>query len=503
MSSNTNKRLAKNTLFLYFRMLVTMAVTFFTTRVVLEKLGVDDYGIYNTIGGVAVLFVYINNVMITSTQRFLNYYMGKGEIDNVKLFFSLSLLLHFIIGILAIIVTEGIGIWFLYYKMVLPPDRFNAAFWVLHITTLITFSRIMRTPYNACIIAYEKMDFYAYISIANVVAKLLVVYLLSIVDVDKLILFACLNMVVSYSVTLAFKYYCNRKFPTSIFKLQWKKDSFNELLSFSSYSLLGNMANLASQAWVNLAMNTFYGVAVNAAVGISNQLSKGVYGFIVNFQIAFNPIIIKTYAKNEFNQLKQLIFNVSKLSYYLMFCLSLPVMFYTEDIFNLWLNVVPPYTIGLCRMTILTMLVNSLAEPLWKTVQASGIIKKYQIYVSLIIMSTLPLAYIALRLGCSPVFVFGVKLVVIFCAFLYRLYYANSLIHFTIFQYVKDIIFPIAAVSALSVVLSYGVVSFNLHYLISSSILFVMSLAIVYFLGANAAEKKFIMDIVKKKLKRN
>ena len=453
-------------------MLVTMAVTFFTTRVVLEKLGVDDYGIYNTIGGVAVLFVYINNVMITSTQRFLNYYMGKGEIDNVKLFFSLSLLLHFIIGILAIIVTEGIGIWFLYYKMVLPPDRFNAAFWVLHITTLITFSRIMRTPYNACIIAYEKMDFYAYISIANGVAKLLVVYLLSIVDVDKLILFACLNMVVSYSVTLAFKYYCNRKFPTSIFKLQWKKDSFNELLSFSSYSLLGNMANLASQAWVNLAMNTFYGVAVNAAVGISNQL-------------------------------KQLIFNVSKLSYYLMFCLSLPVMFYTEDIFNLWLNVVPPYTIGLCRMTILTMLVNSLAEPLWKTVQASGIIKKYQIYVSLIIMSTLPLAYIALRLGCSPVFVFGVKLVVIFCAFLYRLYYANSLIHFTIFQYVKDIIFPIAAVSALSVVLSYGVVSFNLHYLISSSILFAMSLAIVYFLGANAAEKKFIMDIVKKKLKRN
>lgn len=502
MNKSTNKRLAKNTIFLYFRMLITMAVTFFTTRVVLDKLGVDDYGIFNTIGGVTVLFVYINNVMISSTQRFLNYYMGKDETHNVKLYFSLSLLLHLIIGIISIIVTEGVGLWFLYNKMVLPPERFNAAFWVLHITTLITFSRIIRTPYNACIIAYERMDFYAYISIVDVVLKLAIVYLLTIINMDKLILYACLGMAVSYFITFVYKYYCNHNFPISKFQLQWNKNSFNDLLSFSSYSLLGNMANMASQTMVNLVINTFYGVVVNAAVGISNQLSKGIYGFIVNFQIAFNPIIIKTYAKNEFIQLKQLIFRVSKLSYYLMFCLSLPVMFYTNEIFGLWLGEVPTFTVGLCHMTILTMLVNSLAEPLWKTVQASGQIKKYQIVVSIIIILALPLSYIALRMGFSPVFVFGVKLFVIFCAYLYRLYYANSLIHFSIIQYVREIILPVIFVSFVSLTLSYVVVCLGYHYFASSILLVVLTLLVIYFIGTTTSEKQFFIEIMKKKFKR-
>ena len=233
MNKSTNKRLAKNTLFLYFRLFLTMAITFYTTRVVLDKLGVDDYGIYNTLGSVAVMFVYVNNAMVTAVQRFLNFYLGKNEIDNVKLIFSQSLLIHFIIGLFSVILIELVGLWFLYNKMSLPADRMGAAFWMIHIVSLVTFSRIIRTPYNACIIAYEKMDYYAYVSIMDVVLKLLVVYLLSIVNFDKLILYGCLNLMVSLFVTYIYKSYCNKHFPISKFKYQWNKNTFNELFQFS------------------------------------------------------------------------------------------------------------------------------------------------------------------------------------------------------------------------------------------------------------------------------
>lgn len=503
MNSSTNKRIAKNTLYLYFRMFIIMAVTFFTTRVVLDKLGVEDYGIYCTIGGIVVLFAFINTAMVTATQRFLNYYLGKNEIENVKLYFSLALLTHIIIGVAIVILTEGVGLWFLYFKMSLPQDRFNAAFWVLQISTLITFSRIIRSPYNACIIAYEKMDFYAYISIVNVILKLLIVYLLCLVEFDKLILYSLLCLSVSISITYYYKYYCNRHFPISIFSFQWDKKSFKEIFSFSSFSLLGNMANMLTRQGVNLIINTFCGVAVNAAVGISSQVSYGVYSFITNFQIAFNPILVKTYAKNAIEELIQLIYRVSKFSFYLMFCLCFPILVYCEDFLGLWLKEVPHYTVDFCRLTILSLLIDTLAEPLWKTVQASGKIKVYQITTSFILLTNLPLCYISLKLGYSPVLVFVIKLIVNFCTYLYRFYYANKLIHFSIIQYIRIIIVPIVSVSVIIVLLSLFIYRLHFHFIFSSIFMFIIAVLVFYFIGSSASEKAFIIQIIKKKIRKS
>jgi len=483
-------------------MFIIMAVTFFTTRVVLDKLGVDDYGIFNTIGGIVVLFTFINTAMVTATQRFLNFYLGKNEIDKVKLFFSLSLLTHVIIGIVVMLLTEGVGLWFLYFKMSLPPERFNAAFWVLQISTLITFSRIFRSPYNACIIAYEKMDFYAYISIVDVILKLLIVYLLSIVDFDKLILYSILSLAVSLSITYCYKFYCNRHFSISHYTFQWDKKSFREIFNFSSFSLLGNMANMVTNQGVNMIINSFCGVAVNAAIGVSSQLSHGVYSFITNFQIAFNPVLVKTYAKNEIEDLKQLIYKVSKLSYYLMFCISLPLLVYSEDFLGLWLKDVPLFTIDFCRLTILTLLIDTLAEPIWKTVQASGQIKVYQITTSLILLCNLPLCYIALRLGYSPIIVFAIKLAINFGAYTYRFYYANKLVGFTVIEYLKNISVPVVSVTLIILFISYFVSQLNIHYIISSILIFAISLIIIYYIGTTKSEKEFMMEIVRKKLKR-
>ena len=502
MNNSTNKRLAKNTLFLYFRMFIIMAVTFFTTRVVLDKLGVDDYGIFNTIGGIVVLFTFINNAMVTATQRFLNFYLGKNDIDKVKLFFSLSLLTHILIGIVVMLLTEGVGLWFLYNKMSLPPERFNAAFWVLQISTLITFSRIIRSPYNACIIAYEKMDFYAYISIIDVILKLLIVYMLSIVDFDKLILYSILTLVVSLAITYCYKFYCNHKFPISHFTYQWDKKSFKEIFNFSGFSLLGNMANMVTQQGVNMIINSFCGVAVNAAIGVSSQLSHGVYSFITNFQVAFNPVLVKTYAKNEIEELKQLIYKVSKLSFYLMFCISIPLIIYSKEYLGLWLKEVPDFTVAFCQLTILSLLIDTLAEPLWKTVQATGKIKVYQIMTSIILLSNLPLCYLALLMGYSPIYTFIVRLAINLIAYLYRYYYSKFLIHFSHKEYFKNTIAPILYVTTMILIISYLIMTLKIHYIPSTIIIIIISILVTYFLGMTSSEKEFIKEIVKKKIGR-
>ena len=341
------------------------------------------------------------------------------------------------------------------------------------------------------------MDFYAYISIVDVILKLLIVYLLNIVELDKLVLYTFLSFIVSLLITLAYKLYCNRYFPISKFTFLWDKKSFNEIFNFSSFSLLGNMANMVTQQCVNMIINSFCGVAVNAAVGVSSQLSHGVYNFITNFQIAFNPVLVKTYAKNEIEDLKNLIYKVSKLSYYLMFCISLPLLVYCEEFLSLWLKEVPQYTVDFSRLTVLSFLIDTLAEPLWKTVQATGKIKRYQIVTSSILLCNLPLCYISLRLGYSPILVFGIKLAINFFTYLYRIYYTNKLIHFTILEYAKNIVIPIVIVTFIIIGISLIIVHLNSYYIFSSILLFVLSLLIIYLIGMTKSEKKFMKEIVK------
>ena len=482
-------------------MFIIMGVTFYTTRVLLQVLGVDDYGIYNTIGGIVVLFAFLNTAMVTTTQRFLNFYLGKSDEKQATASFSMSLIVHICIGAIVSLLTEVIGLWFLYYKMSLPPERFDAAFWTLHLSVLATFVNIVKSPYNACIIAFEKMDFYAYVSIIEAVLKLAIVFVLSLSQYDHLIFYNILLLLVTFVIAYIYKYYCNKHYTISIFRIDFDKSLFKNLFQFSLYSIFGNAANVGAQHGVNLMVNSFTTVAVNAAIGVSSQLIHGVYSFISNFQIAFNPILVKMYARDEFVDLKRMICQVSKYSFYLMIVISLPLLVYTDEYLTLWLKVVPDYTVPFCRLIIFTLLFDTIAEPLWKTVQASGDIKRYQIVTSLIILSNLPVAYVILMLGLSPVYIFVAKLIINGIAYFYRAYYVKNLISFETDIYIKNVIFPIFVISIALTVL--GLTAYNIidNYIISSLLMFIISVTIVMYLGLSAKERTFVLQSIKSKLR--
>lgn len=500
-SQINNKRLAKNTLFLYFRMFIIMGVTFYTTRVVLQVLGVSDYGIYNTVAGVVVLFAFLNTAMITTTQRYLNYYLGKDDEQIVELCFSMSLIVHVAIGVLLVVLAECIGLWFIYFKMSLPTDRMDAALWTLHLAVLTTFFNVVRSPYNACMIAYEKMDFYAYISIFEAILKLAIVYVLLLSNNDRLILYGVLVLAVSILIMLAYKIYCNRNYEISKFKFRWDKPMFMSLFQFSSFSLLGNAANAGTQQGVNMIVNIFAGVAANAAIGVSNQLSHGIYSFITNFQVAFNPTLIKTYAQNEFGELRSLIYRVSKYSYFLMFIISLPVLVYCDEFLAIWLKEVPDFTSAFCRLTIASLLIDTIAEPLWKTVQASGNIKRYQLTVSAILLCNLPLAYFLLHIGWSPVWVFVVKFALNFLAYLYRYFYVQSLINLQLHDYYRLTLIPIITISLLSLTTAYIIHFSTINFVTGSCMIVVITGCALMLIGLSSKERAFVLDAIAKKIK--
>lgn len=277
---------------------------------------------------------------------------------------------------------------------------------------------------------------------------------------------------------------------------------FANLFQFSGYSLLGNAANAGTQQGVSMIVNVFAGVTTNAAIGVSGQLSHGIYNFITNFQVAFNPTLIKTYAQNEFEQLKALIFRVSKYSYFLMFIISLPVLIYCEEFLEIWLKTVPEYTPAFCRLTIISLLIDTIAEPLWKTVQASGIIKRYQLTVSFILLFNLPLAYFLLSKGFSPVSVFIVKLILNFLTYIYRFYYTHNLIKLPIIKYIKCTLIPIVSITLLSALVAIVINSTNWHFVVGSVVIGVLTIAFVILLGLTSEERIFAVNIIKQRFKK-
>lgn len=502
MDRDVKTRLARNTALLYFRMFIMMGVTLFTTRVVLKVLGIDDYGIYNTIGGLVVLFSFMNNAMVTTTQRFVSYYLGKNDEIAVSRVFSVSLIVHFCIGIIIVLLSEVVGLWFLYYKMSLPLDRFTAAFWTLHLSIAITFVNILKSPYNACIISFEKMDFYAYISILEAFLKLGVVYILMMVNFDSLILYSILLLCVTMLIAFFYKLYCNIKFPISIFVFHRDRNSYVEIFKFSSYSLLGNAANIGAQHGTNLIVNSFTSVAVNAAIGVSNQLSQGIFSFVSNFQMAFNPIIVKLYAREEIKDLKNLLWQTSKFSFYMMVVVCAPLIIYCNEYIALWIENVPQYTIDFCRLTILSLLIDTIAEPLWKTVQASGNIKTYQIITSIIILANLPLSWFILYLNLSPVYVFGIKLIITSCAYFYRVYFVKKLLNFAIKEYLCKVLIPILGVSIAIVPICFTLHLMVNNYLFASILIILISSFAIFLIGMRMEERKLIWRYINNKLTR-
>lgn len=478
-TSENNKRIAKNTAMLYIRMLLIMAVTLYTSRVVLEVLGVEDFGIYNIVGGVVVLFSFINNAMATATQRFLNFELGRNDIKEVKRVFSMSMTAHISIALLVLLLAETIGLWFLLTQMNIPEGRMNAAIWCYQFSILTTCVQIIRVPYNACIIAYERMSFYAYISIFEVILKLAIVFLLSISGFDKLIVYSILMFLVTWIICYAYKIVCNRNFDISRYKFFWDKELYKKLMSFSGWSLFGSAANVGAQQGINILLNIFCGVTVNAAMGIANQVSGAVYSFVSNFQTAFNPQIVKSYAAGEWKYFIDLIFKGSKYSYFLLLIISLPFYICCKELLELWLVNVPNYTVPFCRIIIVFLLLDAIQGPLWIFVQATGKIRNYQLLMSVIILSNLPLGYLFLKMGYPPQIVLVVKVFLNILIYVVRLIYLKRLYSFPIGRYLKKVVGRVILVTFFV----YPVVNILYHDNISMIGIFLLMFLSVLFCG--------------------
>lgn len=498
MSSNStnNKRIAKNTLLLYVRTLFTMLVTLYTSRVVLNTLGVEDYGVYNVVGGVVAMFGFINGSMSSATQRYITFALGKGDMSQLRKVFSTALQIHVLIAALIVVLGETVGLWFMYTQMQIPAERMGAAFWVLQCSIVSTVVMIISVPYNADIIAHERMSAFAYISILEAVLKLAVVYVLVVFSYDKLILYAIMILGVQLLIRFCYSHYCNKRFDESKYRHVWDKALFKEMTGFAGWSMFGNLSGVLYGQGLNMLLNVFFGPVVNAARAVAVQVQNAVQQFVGSFQTALNPQITKTYAKGEMDDMRKLMFRSARFSFYLLFFLSLPVLLETDFILTVWLKTVPENTVVFLRIMICTSLIYSLANPLIVVNQATGKVRKYQAVCGTILLMILPVSYVCLKLGCPAYSVFVVHFVMESVAQLARMVMLRSLIGIRIRDYVKNIYIRVLSVVGLSVVVPL-VVYFSMDetvfrfFLVCAVCLLSVGM-VAYTVGLSSNEKSFV-----------
>lgn len=500
-----NKRIAKNTGFLYIRTVLMMLVMFYTSRIVFQNLGVEDFGLYNIIGGVVVLFSFLETALQTATQRYLNYELGVDDKEGASRVFSASLSIYWGLCILVLIVAETVGLWFLETQMHIPEGRDDAAFWTYQLVVLMTCSRIMRIPYNATIIAFEKMSFYAYISIVEVVLQLLIAFLLTVGSYDRLILYSFLMFSVSTLISFVYWGYCKKKFAICIYHCFWDKFLYSKLMSFSGWSLFGGIAALGTSQGANVLINVFFGVTVNAAAGIAQQVSSAIYTFVGNFQTAFKPQLVKSYVSGNMVYFLDLMMNASKYSFYLFVVFAIPVLINIDVFLELWLGGIPEYAVSFCKLTIYFCLIEAICGPLYMSVQAIGNIRNYQLIMGGILLLNLPISYILLKQGMSANTIFVVRLVINVAMLLSRMIYLKKVTYFPLWRYVCTVILPCILVISTIYPIADFIARQNegiLWAFVSSFIGLVLTGLGIYLLGISHRERHEVMKLLKRSLNR-
>lgn len=497
-ASYNNSRIAKNTLLLYFRMLLLMAVSLYTSRVVLSTLGVNDYGIYNVVGGFVGMFAFLNGAMSGCTQRFITIALGKGDEQNLRKVFSTCVITHGVIALLIFIVAETIGLWFVIEKLVIPADRMIAAMVVYQCSIVTTMIMIMSFPYNADIIAHERMSAFAYISIYEAFANLGIVYLLRICSIDRLVLYAILMLLIKASVIIIYRIYCKRQFKETVFHWIFDKSLLKEIVSFTGWNLWGGMAGTLMGQGINVLLNLFFGPAVNAARGLAVQVQSAVQLFATNFQTALNPQMMKTYAAGDLESMHMLLFRSAKFTFMLLLCLMLPLILEIDTVLRLWLKEVPEYTNTFVCLMLCIAMVDAVSNPFMTASAATGKVKIYQSVVGGILLSIVPIAYVALKLGAEPYMVFAVHLFVAVFAFVARLTIVKNLISLSVHMYIITVILPCLFVVTPSVIFALGV-----KYIFPQGLVYAFTVILLSFLsvvsfsflfGLTRNERKFILS---------
>ena len=479
-------------------MLFIMAVTLYTSRVILQILGVEDFGVYNVVGGIITMFAFINGGMVSATQRYITFEIGQGNKDKLQKVFSTALQIHALISLIILILGETVGLWFLWEKLVIPPDRMIAAMWVYQCSIIACVVSIMSIPYNADIIAHEKMSAFAYISVIEVSLKLAIVFLLTIVTYDKLIVYAILILLTQLAVRLIYSKYCNRHFVESKYRHHLEKGLFKEMSAFAGWSFWGNLAGVLYTQGLNLMLNVFFGPVVNAARGIAVQVQGAVQQFVSNFQTALNPQITKNYANGSLQEMHSLMFRSARFSFFLLFFLTLPVLLETEFILTLWLKTVPENTVVFTQLMILISLVYTTANPCIIANQATGKVKVYQTVVGGLLLMILPISYIVLKMGAPAYSVFIVHFCVEVVAQFARIYMLRRLIHLPLRKYIMNVYVPIIVSVTFAVILpSYVTLNmddgWNRFLLVGTTCVIFVSISALLF-GFTKNERDFIVN---------
>jgi O-antigen/teichoic acid export membrane protein len=490
----STKRIAKNTGMLYFRMMLTIAVSLYTARILLNTLGIEDFGIYNVVGGVVMLISFLNSSMASATQRFISFELGIKNFERLRDIFSMSVNIHLLISLTIFVLAETIGLWFLNAYLVIPSDRIEAANWVYQFTILSFVLTVINVPYNALIIAHERMSIYAYVGIVEVILKLFVVFSLSWFGIDKLKLYGILGFIVSGLIWLINRFFCIRYFTEIKYRFFWDKTLFKTLMSYSGWNLFGNIAGVAMGQGVNILLNIFFNPVVNAARAIAYQVNGAVNGFVNSFQIAINPQIVKSFAVKDLYYMHQLIYKGSKYSFFLLFIISLPLLLETKVILNLWLKNVPEFTELFCQLVLINALVDSISGPLITAAQATGEIKKYQVIIGVLLLMNLPISYISLKFGMPPQTTMYVSVVISLIALYLRLYILKSLIFISINKFLKEVLLQIFFIGFCSLVIpaliKYYLEPSIIRLFLVSTTAIIFSIIFIFLIGINHDEKK-------------
>jgi len=444
-------RIVKNTIALYFRMFLTMAIGLYTVRIVLQTLGVEDYGIYNVVGGIVAIFSFLSGTMAGASQRFFAVEIGGNNPVRLRQVFSLNVLIYWGIAFLVFFLGETLGLWFFKTQMNIPPERMQAAFWVYQFAIFSFMVSIITIPYYALITIREKMTVYAYISIFESILKLGIVYLLVLFSYDKLKLYAVLFFVVTLIISISYILYCKVKFHESKFTFFWEKKLFKDIINFAGWSLFGALAAVFRNQGTNILLNLFFNPAINAARAISYQVFTAVNQFVQNFFMAVRPQILKSYTSGAKNEMMTLVFQSSKFSYYLIMILSIPILIETHTILLLWLKELPEYVVLFTQLIVINAVIESLANPFMAAVQATGKISKYQAVTGGIILLNLPVSYLFLRLGYPPQITMIISILISIAAQISRIFFMKSLLQMSIKSYIYAVIFPICFVTILAV----------------------------------------------------
>ncbi len=497
-----NKRIAKNTLLLYIRMLLLMLISLYTSRVILNTLGVVDYGIYNVVGGIIVMFSFLSGSLSAASSRFITYDLGRGDIFMMKKTFGNIVAIHILLAMLILILGETIGLWFVMHKLQIPENRMVAALWVYQFSIFSFVLNIVSIPYNAAIIAHEQMTVFAYISIVDAIVKLLIVYLLVVIPYDKLIMYAFLFFCVQVLDGIVYGVYSIRHFAETKSKIILDKQQFKKILSFSIWTMNGCLAVVGYTQGINILLNIFFGPSVNAARGVAVQVQSVVQNFCNNFQMALNPQITKSYAQNDLKYMQQLLKVSSKFSFFLLYIISLPLMLEAPLVLKWWLGIVPEYTVSFLRLILCATMLVALSRPLVTSVHATGRIRKFQLIEGTMLLCIVPIAYVLLKFWhISPEYVFFIHIMVELLTQYARIKIVLPMISMQIVDYIKDVLFPILKVLVVSLIFPLIVYNFLIQSIGSFFIVCVVSvlsvLISVYFWGCSISERNYIVEKIK------